>query len=104
MFPLCYQVSTESRLSEGDMDISPGHYSERAVKRRGEDVLNPVGVRKARSDPRKRTGLTFLVCDALQVLTENQWDRGDEEDERRWLTEEVGRNHRASSPETCTSV
>ena len=98
------EVSTESQLSEVEKDTNPGHRSERAGKRGREEVLNPVGVRKARSDPRKRTGLTFLVCDALQVLAGNQWDRGDREDEKLWLPEEFRMNHRASSPETCNSV
>ena len=104
MFSSCYQVSTENRLGEAERDTSPGHRPERAGKRGREEMLNPVRVRKAESDPHKRTGLTFLVCDALQVLAGNQWDRGDGEDEKLWLPEEFRMNHRASSPETCNSV
>ena len=104
MFSSCYQVSTESRLGEVEGETIPGHRSERAGEHRRGEVLHPVGVRKARSDPHKRTGFTFLVCDALQVLAGNQWDRGDREDEKLWLPEEFRMNHRASSPETCNSV
>ena len=104
MFSSCYQVSAGNRLGEVEKDTNPGHRSERAGKRGREEVLNPVGVRKARSDPHKRTGFTFLVCDALQVPAGNQGDRGDREDEKLWLPEEFRMNHRASSPETCNSV
>ena len=60
MFSSCYQVSAGNRLGEVEKDTNPGHRSERAGKRGREEVLNPVGVRKARSDrTRERDSLSL---------------------------------------------